>query len=196
MSKQYCSKADERIRCMARLVGVDYSKKTVNNVKRFLEIYCSIKTSLNLVPVPISSNILRDEAPELFQAMISSKEIPDDLIEHFIIALVKTGNMENMIGQALDKVRAFDKDDNVYEIILRKMYFDEEISTNYEVEKACYISHGTYYKKREQAIMLFAISFWSLMISEWKNPEIGMKELEDKHGRDNGLSDGLNPPGE
>ena len=128
--------------------------------------------------------------------MISSKEIPDDLIEHFIIALVKTGNMENMIGQALDKVRAFDKDDNVYEIILRKMYFDEEISTNYEVEKACYISHGTYYKKREQAIMLFGISFWSLMISEWKNPEIGMKELEEKHGRDNRLSDGIDLSGE
>ena len=44
--------------------------------------------------------------------------------------------------------------------------------------------------------MLFGISFWSLMISEWKNPEIGMKELEEKHGRDNRLSDGIDLSGE
>ncbi len=191
MKKLQYSKAEERIRCMARLVGVDYSKKTLNNVKRFLEIYSAIKTSLNLIPVSSSPNIIKDEAPELFEAMIMSEEMSDDRIEHFIVALVKTGNMEDMIEQALDKVCAFGKDGKLYETILRKMYFDDVIYLNYEVEKSCYISHGTYYRKKDQAIMLFGISFWSLLISEWQNPEMGIRKLEEKHGRDNRLSDGM-----
>lgn len=119
MQKLQYSKAEERIRCMARLVGVDYSKKTLNNVKRFLEIYSAIKTSLNLIPVSSSPNIIKDEAPELFEAMIMSEEMSDDRIEHFIVALVKTGNMEDMIEQALDKVCAFGKDGKLYETILK-----------------------------------------------------------------------------
>lgn len=188
MSRKRYSIPEERITALGRLVGVNYTDKTYENFKCFLERYAYLKSDVSLV----SENCVNEfweEAPALFGDMISYMSVPVDRIDAYLVKLINSHQYMEIIEKTRDKVREFSGEGELYYMILTKLYFLEEPLTDGQVEKLSKYSHGTYYLKKKYAIMLYGICFWSQIYDHWMNSKEEMKYIEAKHGRDGSLAE-------
>ena len=122
-------------------------------------------------------------ASEIYEAMIAPCEIPKQLIERFIADIVSSNVWSGLIENALDIVRAFPVEGEVYYTILNGLYLGDELMSNHDLEEKIGYSHPVYCKKKNQAIMLFGIAIWTELKKHWKNADEEIHRIMCKYGR-------------
>ncbi len=183
MSRRRSTKVDEGIRRAAMLVNVNYSEKTVHNVRRFLGIYSGFEHSAAKLECETEHGDGAKLAPEIYEAMISEEIIPDDKIERFVMAIVEMENVKELIHNAIEFVMDFNDYGWMYFEILMGRYFGEEILSNTEIEEKIDCTHSTYFVRKEQAIMIFGIAVWSEIRKKWPNADEEVRKINDKYRR-------------
>lgn len=186
-SKRY-SLAGKRIERICRFVGVNYTEKTCKNFKRFIETYVFLKCDLAYLTREVPPCDMSRGARDLFEAMIAEEEIPDDKVEKLLIGLCSMMDVDAVVKRTLAMVKSFEINGDIYHLILDKLYFGDEILKNIDVQNKLHYSHSVYHLKKNEAIMLLGVTFWSEIIYHWDNSVDEMKEIENRNGRDNSLS--------
>lgn len=179
----------ERIDRLCRLSGVNYSKKTVENFKGFLETYYKIRDDLKYLPKGFYSDEIWKEAPDLFKAMALKQSIPENKREAFLALLIRSGHFDDILTGVFESIKSFSADGENYYQILYMLYFDDEPHKNIEIEKKIGYSHTAYQEKKELAITLFGLMFWKRFLDHWDNSTEEMYKIEKSIGRDGSLSD-------
>lgn len=190
MARKRYSTSQDRIKALGSLVGMNYTKKTCDNIKAFLEKYAYFKSDYNILNIDMTATDLWKEAPDLFAEMSSSTKINLDKIHIFLAVMIRTGQMDSLLDYSMKAVRSFEVDGEVYYKILYNLYFSDEILSDGAVELLCEYSHTTYHVKKKEAIMLFGITFWSKIYEHWDNSIEEMETIEESLGRDGSLSKG------
>ena len=188
MARKRYSTSQDRIKALGSLVGMNYTKKTCDNIKAFLEKYAYFKTDYTILNVDLAETELWKEAPDLFAEMSSSTKINMNKINIFLAVMIRTGQMESLLDYSMKAVRGFEVDGEIYHKILYNLYFSDEILADGEVERLCEYSHTTYHVKKNEAIMLFGITFWSKIYEHWDNSIEEMHSIETSLGRDGSLA--------
>ena len=186
MGKQ--CKDRERIIRLFSMNGVDYSKKTYENIRKILETYAEVKNDLEFLPKGHRSSVLRKETPNLFRVMISSDKLTKERIEQLIGAILWSGKLQDMIDDSLALMVNFSEDGKSYREILIMLYFGEDILTNTEVQEKLGYCSSAFYAKKELAVMLFGTLFWKEMMEYWDNAEAEMRKIEIEEGREGYIS--------
>ena len=168
----------ERIERIGKIVGVNYTDKTYENFKQFLEMYAEMKSDVRLFDIDMDEVKLQKVAPMLFEAMMISEPIPRDMIEELVMIVVQSGKTPRLIQESLENVRKFSPDGEQYHQILWQLYFDDTIHSNIEVELSLNCSHRTYHNKKRYAVMLFGIACWGEIMSYWKDARREMQKIE------------------
>lgn len=179
----------ERIDRLCRLSGVNYSKKTVENFKGFLETYCKIRDDLEYLPKGYYSDEIWKEAPDLFKAMALKQSIPESKRETFLAMLIRSGHFDEILAGVFEGIKSFSSDGENYYQIIYMLYFDKIPHKNVEIEREIQYSHTAYQEKKELAILLFGLLFWKRFLDHWDNSTEEMYKIEKSIGRDGSLSD-------
>ena len=190
MSKRY-SVATDLIKEMCRLAGINYSKKTFNNFKLCLETYSRVRKFIDILPSNIRKVSLSELAPEIFSAMISPVELTAAAVRDSIIVMMKNGYLIPLMEASLEGVASFNPSGQVYYQIITRLYFSDDNPSNTDVEKELKYSHAIYYKKKEEAVMLFGVFFWSQVLKCWDGAYDEMLALERANNRTISLAEGL-----
>lgn len=174
------AKDRERIERLYVLNGSEYSKRLYANEKEIMETYAEIKNDLEYIPQDITGGELCKKEPRMFRDVVRADKLEKGKAEGFIGAIVRSGHLQEMVDNVLDRVKSFSPNGEVYYRILYRLYFCPDPITNAEMEKECGYSHSSFHEKKEYAIMLFGVLFWREILECWK------RSLGDKHVMDNG----------
>ncbi len=148
----------DRIVSMAREAGVRCSDAKCENLKIFLDAFKRIGYDLDFLTKTRPKYDLQEILPSLFRAMKADAPIEDNKMEELIIALSQKGILNNMLEEALAKIRSFDRSRRpCYALILEKLYFCECPLDNEQVRKLTKYSHGQYFAKKDEAVRLFGL---------------------------------------
>lgn len=179
----------DHILCLCRYVGVNYTDKTFKNFKGFLEAYVDMRCVIAQLSVIVDDMELKYEAPKLFDSMIAGEVIPKEIIEGYLIRLAKSGQLFELTNLSMEKVRSFRTEGKLFAEILSHLYFDEKPLRDKDLERNLHLSHATYYRKKKNAIMLFGVYFWGLILEHWSDSVNEMRSMEQSHGRSGVLAD-------
>lgn len=180
--------AGDRIKRLFALAGVNYSAKTYANFRTFLETYTKIRDDLLYLSEAGGYDSLKDEASDLFKAMISSEKISGELACEFLTGFLRSGRLNELVTYSLGKMHEFEPEGELFEYIMKRLYIDKDIVSNKELEIELKYSHRAYQRKKEQAVMLFGVTFWKMILDEWDDSIREMLALELSAGRSGDLA--------
>ena len=171
---------------LCRMYAVRYSGKTVRNFTTFFKVNSCLQKELPFLSGQLNEQVLKDAAPKLFSAMISQGDISEEEITGFLLSMVRSGNMNEIIEVALKDVKS---QSETYHTIIYMSYFDKVKHSTEEIMKATGYKKTRFYEKREYAIMYMGLMVWRQILGYWSNSTEEMKKLEDDAGRDGSLSE-------
>lgn len=185
------SKQMKRIKRMARLAGINPSQKTITNVRLFMEIYRDINHEADhfkAMAKPISAT---EACPLLFAELLRPDEIDEETIEELECRFIADGWFKDFAEAALNDVKEFGEDGELYYQILNAYYFEDAVTDEDDfIESIGHCRSGFFNKKRE-ATLLYGVYFWGRLLDMWPSAADEMRVIEEKCGRGDELTRGL-----
>ena len=184
------TKAQQMIESMCCLIGMHYTEKTYNNIVKILECYRSILFGKNIFNYDLVDKMtLEDVIPAIYKGFISEELISDELTYKIIIHIINDEQLSNMVNNAMEKIRNFDKIGEDYYKIIKGLYCTEAFPIAKNIIIDLNIDKSAYAYRKKEAIMLAGVVFWQEFLRFWNNGKSEMKEIEAKYGRTGMLSE-------
>lgn len=175
---------------MCKACGVNHSAKTYANFMSFMENYVYARQYACFFRTEINEKDMWKEAPNLFRAMVDKEEIPAHKVASFLGLMIKTGQMDFLIENSRRQLEQFYPYGDVFVQIIDLLYLNEKPCTNKEAMVTLKCARSTFQEKKEQAVMIFGLYFWQMILSHWDNSINEMKEIEEETGRSGELYKG------
>ena len=108
----------------------------------------------------------KDTAPALLYLADFDPNEDSKKICRMMLALFETQWIKELVGAALEKVEGYSEDGRLYRSILSNELSQEYISRRAR-QNAIGIGHSSFYKRLDEAILLFGVVLWGQIIPYW-----------------------------
>lgn len=191
------TKAKKIIERVAGIHGARYDDKTLKNIESILIAYKEINANKEYFNFSIFGNdSIEKLLPYLYKNFIGEKVVSDGVINRMLMQILNDQKTQDILYETLDAVRDFKTCDSqksdcetkepvghIYHYILKNLYFVDEESTNTDIYGDLDIDQNQYSYRKEEAIMLFGITFWHKCLNLMDNWQDMLHEIQESEGR-------------
>ena len=132
---------------------------------------------------------IRENAPEMFRAMIESEEISRERVGDFVEELMSFRWLQEYIEDTLEEIQSFSINGETYREILTLLYLGDKVYDSEVVKDMVGYCHSTFHNKKKISILLLGVLFWKKMLTHWNNSIEAMYAIEIQEGRDGSISE-------
>ena len=186
------TKAKCIIQRMGKACGVNYDDKTFRNIRAFLESHKECRVGGNIFDYSVLGHHTLDEVlPNIYRSFIKFDRIDDETITTFVAQIISDERSNEILYETLDEIKNFSiiqkgKKERIgllYYHILDSLYFSEEFSTNTDIYTELDITSAKYSYRKEEAIMLFGISYFAHCMPYWETRIFDIEVIKAEEGR-------------